>query len=180
MKNSHRFDSCHRPSQSTAGGRARVLIAGRATMSLFLSGTALQHRIEGSGAKFRPLPAGADLDLRDILAVAPELKDIPPGPEWLHVRDGAHFCRHTVSTSARGSAGRNLPVDVIVADDMYFGCAADGCSERCRNRGRRSFLCGTSFSALAAVTTERHISPACRPQPRRRETRGIRGYRRRA
>ena len=50
-----------------------------------LSGSAMRDRIEGIGAKFHPLPAGADFDLRDIVSVVPELKDIPPGPEWLRV-----------------------------------------------------------------------------------------------
>jgi hypothetical protein len=39
-----------------------------------LTGSALRERIEGIGAQFQPLPAGADLDLRDILSVVPELK----------------------------------------------------------------------------------------------------------
>src|SRR5260370_33454987 len=45
-----------------------------------LSGSAARERIENIGAEFRPLPEGADFDLRDILSVAPELKNIPPGP----------------------------------------------------------------------------------------------------
>ena len=45
-----------------------------------LSGSALRERIESVGAEFRPLPEGTDFDLRDILSVAPELKDMPPGP----------------------------------------------------------------------------------------------------
>ena len=32
-----------------------------------LSGSALRERIEGIGAEFRPLPAGGDFDLRDLL-----------------------------------------------------------------------------------------------------------------
>jgi hypothetical protein len=43
------------------------------------TGSALRSRIEGTGAQFHAFPAGADLDLRDLLSVAPELKDIPPG-----------------------------------------------------------------------------------------------------
>jgi UDP:flavonoid glycosyltransferase YjiC (YdhE family) len=41
-----------------------------------LSGSALRERIEGIGAEFRPLPAGADFDLGDIVSVVPELKHI--------------------------------------------------------------------------------------------------------
>lgn len=97
---------------------ARILMADGHDVS-FLSGTWLRDRIEGSGAKFRPLPPGADLDLRDILAVAPELKDIPPGPEWLHVALERFFV-DTVRPQHEGLL-QNLSVDVIVADDMYFG-----------------------------------------------------------
>jgi MGT family glycosyltransferase len=97
---------------------ARILIADGHDVT-FLSGTALRRRIEGDGAKFRPLPGGADLDLRDILAIAPELKNIPPGPEWLHVAMDRFFV-DTVRPQHEGLL-QNLPVDVIVADDMYFG-----------------------------------------------------------
>jgi UDP:flavonoid glycosyltransferase YjiC (YdhE family) len=97
---------------------ARILMAEGHDVT-FLSGTVLQRRIEDSGARFRPLPAGADLDLRDILAIAPELKDIPPGPEWLHVAMERFFV-DTVRPQHQGLL-ENLPVDVIVADDMYFG-----------------------------------------------------------
>ena len=45
-----------------------------------LSGSVLRERIENIGAEIRPLPEGADFDLRDIPSVAPELKDISPGP----------------------------------------------------------------------------------------------------
>ena len=50
-----------------------------------LSGNVLRERIEGIGAEFRPLPEGADLDLLDFASAVPELKNIPPGPEWLRV-----------------------------------------------------------------------------------------------
>src|SRR5258705_516720 len=47
-----------------------------------LSGSAFRKPIERAGIAFRALPAGADFDLSDIHSVAPELKTIPPGPEW--------------------------------------------------------------------------------------------------
>ncbi|HYZ31662.1 MAG TPA: hypothetical protein VE684_05185, partial [Crenalkalicoccus sp.] len=50
-----------------------------------LSGTWLRNKIEASGAQFRAFSPEADIDLRDILAVAPELAAIPPGLEWLRV-----------------------------------------------------------------------------------------------
>ena len=41
-----------------------------------LSGTWMREKIESAGARFRALQPGADLDLRDILAVAPELAEL--------------------------------------------------------------------------------------------------------
>src|SRR5882672_985979 len=62
----------------------RILIAeGHEVVGL--TGSALRERIEGIGAQFQPLPVGADFDLRDILSVVPELKNLPPGMEWLRV-----------------------------------------------------------------------------------------------
>ncbi len=46
-----------------------------------LSATAMRDRIEAVGATFRAFPAEADLDLRNILDVFPELANIPPGIE---------------------------------------------------------------------------------------------------
>src|SRR6266568_5118655 len=61
---------------------ARILVAENHEIA-FLTGTAFRARIEASSAKFFPLPKDADFDPQDILSVAPELKNIPPGPEWL-------------------------------------------------------------------------------------------------
>src|SRR5260221_14333384 len=47
-----------------------------------LSGTALRQRIENSGAGFRPLPEGANLNLLDFASAVSELKNMPPGPQW--------------------------------------------------------------------------------------------------
>jgi hypothetical protein len=46
-----------------------------------LSSSVLHSRIEAIGARFLPFPTGADLDLRDIAAVFPEIKNTAPGPE---------------------------------------------------------------------------------------------------
>jgi Glycosyltransferase family 28 N-terminal domain len=48
----------------------------------FLTGSAFRDRIENSGANFVSLQGAADFDGRNLLSVAPELKDIPPGLEW--------------------------------------------------------------------------------------------------
>src|ERR1700736_6776210 len=62
----------------------RVLIAEGHEVA-FISGRVLRSRIEGIGAKFHAFPAGAGFDLRDFDSVAPELKSIPPGLDWLRV-----------------------------------------------------------------------------------------------
>src|SRR3954447_8472312 len=62
----------------------RILIAeGHEVVGL--SGSAFGERIKGIGAEFRPFPTGADIDLGDIISVVPELKNMPPGPEWRRV-----------------------------------------------------------------------------------------------
>ncbi len=87
-----------------------------------LTGTWLRDRVEAAGMKFHPLPAGADLDTRDILALIPELKELPPGPE--QDRAGAYrLFADTIPGQYRGlqQVLQDFPADVIVADDMYFG-----------------------------------------------------------
>jgi hypothetical protein len=80
-----------------------------------LSGSALRGRIEGIGAEFRPLPAGADFDLGDIVSVVPELKHITPGPQWLRVATERLFVdtipaqHRTVDGGNRRPGDRPLP-----------------------------------------------------------------------
>ena len=62
----------------------RILLA-EGHQVTFLTGSVFRDRIENSGAKFLSLQGRADFDGRDFLAVAPELKDIPPGLEWFRV-----------------------------------------------------------------------------------------------
>ena len=87
-----------------------------------LTGSALRERIEGIGAQFQPLPAGADLDLRDILSVVPELKDIAPGLEWLRVAIERLFVDTVpVQHKRLQQVLRDFPADVVIGDDMFFG-----------------------------------------------------------
>jgi UDP:flavonoid glycosyltransferase YjiC (YdhE family) len=87
-----------------------------------LSGTLLRRRIEGIGAGFRPLPASADIDPADPFSVAPELKNIPPGPEWLRVAIERVFVGNIPAQhDGLQHVLRDFPADVIVADDMFFG-----------------------------------------------------------
>jgi MGT family glycosyltransferase len=109
-----------------------------------LTGTALRDRIEGAGLKFCPLPAGADFDLRDLDSIAPDLKDIPPGPE--RSRMGLErFFVDTIPAQYRGlqQALQDFPADVIVADDMYFGLLPMLLGPRADRPA--VVLCGTSF-----------------------------------
>jgi MGT family glycosyltransferase len=88
----------------------------------FLTGTALRPRIEASGAKFRAFSGRADLDLVDINSVVPELKNIEPGLEWLHVVMRRLFVEAIPSQhAALEQAVRDIRPDVIVGDDMIFG-----------------------------------------------------------
>ncbi len=69
----------------------------------FLTGSAFRDRIENSGAKFVSLQGRADFDGRDFLAVAPELKDIPPGTRMVPGRHRADL-RQLPPGAAPGAA----------------------------------------------------------------------------
>jgi MGT family glycosyltransferase len=88
----------------------------------FLSGSALRSRIEDIGAKFHALPEGADFDGRDFASVAPEVKSIQPGPDWLRVAMERIFV-DTVPAQHKGlqQVLEEFPADVIIGDDMLFG-----------------------------------------------------------
>jgi hypothetical protein len=121
----------------------RILIAeGHEVVGL--SGSALRERIEGIGAEFRPLPAGADFDLGDILSVVPELKNIAPGPQWLRVAIERVF----VDTTPAQHKGlqqvlRDFPAEIVIGDDMFFGVLPMLLGPRWKRPP--IVLCGTSF-----------------------------------
>jgi MGT family glycosyltransferase len=121
----------------------RILIAeGHEVVGL--SGSALRERIEGIGAEFRPLPAGADFDLRDFDTVAPELKNIPPGLEWLRVAVERVFV-DAIPAQHKGlqQVLRDFPADVIIGDDMFFGVLPMLLGPRLKRPP--IVLCGTSI-----------------------------------
>jgi UDP:flavonoid glycosyltransferase YjiC (YdhE family) len=62
---------------------------------IFLSGTAYRGRIEKSGATFHPLPGEADVDLRDLPSVAPELRSIEPRIGLAACCTGKDLCRQS-------------------------------------------------------------------------------------
>jgi MGT family glycosyltransferase len=99
----------------------RILIAEGHDVA-FLSGSVLRSRIEAIGAAFHAFPKGADFDLRDLASVAPELKIIPPGPEWLRVAMERIFV-DTVPAQYEGlqQVLRDFPAEIIIGDDMIFG-----------------------------------------------------------
>jgi MGT family glycosyltransferase len=100
---------------------ARILIAEGHKVA-FLSGSVLRNRIEDIGAKFYALPEGADFDLRDFASVAPELKSMPPGLDWLRVAMERVFV-DAIPAQHKGlqQVLRDFPADVIIGDDMIFG-----------------------------------------------------------
>jgi hypothetical protein len=121
----------------------RILIAAGHQVA-GLSGNAFRDCVESIGAAFRPLPPGADFDLRDVGAVVPELKDLPPGPEWFRIAIENLFVDAIPGQhSGLQRVLRDFPADVIVGDDMFFGVLPMLLGPRA---SRPSIaLCGTSF-----------------------------------
>jgi UDP:flavonoid glycosyltransferase YjiC (YdhE family) len=120
-----------------------VLIAERHEVA-FLSGSALCSRIEGIGVKFHAFPEGADFDLRDFASVAPELKSMPPGLDWLRVAMERVFV-DAIPAQHKGlqQVLRNFAADVIIGDDMLFGVLPMLLGPR--SERPPVVLCGTSF-----------------------------------
>ncbi|SDT59942.1 glycosyltransferase [Bradyrhizobium canariense] len=110
----------------------------------FLSGSVLRSRIEGIGAKFHAFPEGADFDLRDFGTVAPELKTIPPGLDWLRVAIERVFI-DAIPAQHKGlqQVLRNFAADVVIGDDMLFGVLPMLLGPR--SKRPPILLCGTSF-----------------------------------
>src|SRR6202795_118366 len=122
---------------------ARILMAEGHEIA-FLSGSVLRGRIEAIGAKFHALPKGADFDLRDFDSVAPELKSIAPGLDWLRVALERVFV-DPIPAQHEGllQVLRGFPADIIIADDMLFGAVPMLLGPR--SKRPPIALCGTSF-----------------------------------
>ncbi|SHK51223.1 UDP:flavonoid glycosyltransferase YjiC, YdhE family [Bradyrhizobium lablabi] len=110
----------------------------------FLSGSVLRDRIEEIGAKFYALPAGADFDLRDFASVAPELKTVPPGLDWLRVAMERVFV-DPIPAQHKGlqQAIRDFTAEIVIGDDMLFGVLPMLLGPRAKRPP--IVLCGTSF-----------------------------------
>ncbi|SHG20991.1 glycosyltransferase [Bradyrhizobium erythrophlei] len=109
-----------------------------------LSGSVLRGRIEAIGAKFHALPDGADYDLRDFDSVAPELKTMAPGLDWLRVALERVFV-DTLPAQHEGlqQVLRAFPADIVIGDDMFFGVLPMLLGPR--SKRPPVALCGTSF-----------------------------------
>jgi UDP:flavonoid glycosyltransferase YjiC (YdhE family) len=129
-----------------------------------LSGSALRERIESIGAKFRPLPAGADF--RDI--VVPELKNMPPGLQWLRVAM-ERLLVDTIPAQHNGleQVWRDFAADVIIGDDMFSACCRSY-SGLARKGPRLCFV--VRRFCTGAAKTGRRIFLACHRQPPRRNS----------
>ncbi|OAE99680.1 UDP-glucosyltransferase [Bradyrhizobium centrolobii] len=121
----------------------RILLADRHEVA-FLTGTAFRSRIETSGARFFALPPAADFDPQDVFAIAPELKSIPPGFEWLRIACERLFV-DSIPAQHQGLQQilADFPADVIVGDDMFFGLLPMLLGPRTKRPP--VVLCGTSF-----------------------------------
>jgi MGT family glycosyltransferase len=107
-----------------------------------LSGSSFRKRIEGIGAGFRAFPPEIDVD--DILSLAPEIKDIPPGLEWVRFASERFFV-DTIRPQHQGlqQVLRDFPADVIIGDDMFFGVLPMLLGPR--SKRPPIILCGTSI-----------------------------------
>jgi MGT family glycosyltransferase len=108
-----------------------------------MTGSAFRARIEASGATFRAFPDAADFDPSDIHAIAPELKTMEPGPEWLRVALQRIFA-DPIPAQYEGMQQvlRDDPPDVIFAEDMMFGVLPMLLGPRANRPA--VVLCGTS------------------------------------
>jgi hypothetical protein len=107
-----------------------------------ITGSAFRKRFEAIGAAFRPLPP--EIDTADLLDLAPELKTMAPGPDWLRTGMERLFI-DTLPAYHSGlqQALHDTQADVIVADDMYFGVLPMMLGPR--SKRPPIILCGTSI-----------------------------------
>jgi hypothetical protein len=104
--------------------------------------SAQPHR--GYWNKIPRLSRGRGLRSARFESVAPELKSIPPGPDWLRVAAERVFV-DTVPAQHKGlqQVLGNFAADVIIGDDMLFGVLPILLGPRSKRPS--IVLCGTSF-----------------------------------
>jgi MGT family glycosyltransferase len=100
---------------------ARILMTEDHEVAIY-TGSAFRARVEGAGAEFISLPPEADIDLTDPFARIPELKVLPPGPDWLRVAMERFFVENIPAQHADlQKLLESFAPDVIVGDDCFFG-----------------------------------------------------------
>jgi MGT family glycosyltransferase len=88
---------------------------------VFQTASMVRDRVEGIGAIFRPFPPEYDYELRDLDAVFPERKTLPP-PERVAF-DIKHIFTAPIPTQHKGiqEVLRDFPAHVVMADASFFG-----------------------------------------------------------
>ncbi|MDR6289784.1 MGT family glycosyltransferase [Inquilinus ginsengisoli] len=104
-----------------------VLAIGRILMArghevVVTTGSFLRDTVEASGASFVPLLPGADFDSRDMFAVHPGHRAIPPGPRLVEAQVG-DFLIEPLPQQVAGLRQilAEFPADIIVSDAMFHG-----------------------------------------------------------
>lgn len=122
---------------------ARILITDGHGVAIH-TGSAFRARVEAARAAFFSLPSEADIDLTDPFARIPELKVLPPGPDWLRIAMERFFVDNI---PAQHDGLRRLLYsfgpDVIIGDDMFFGVLPMLLGKR--SKRPPIVLCGTSI-----------------------------------
>ncbi|MGO7733202.1 glycosyltransferase [Rhizobium johnstonii] len=104
----------------------------------------LKDRVEETGARFECLPPEANLDMRRIENVIPEIADYKPGPERRLLLLERIFI-DVVPAQASGLAGlvRKFSPDAILVDNTFFGVLPMLLQDQ---EGRPAVaICGTMF-----------------------------------
>ncbi|TFW23567.1 glycosyltransferase [Duganella callida] len=101
---------------------ARVLVAQGHEVAL-TTASAFRAKVEATGARFVPLPPGADMDLSDTAGLFPERANLQPGLPQLAF-DFKHFFIDPIPAQFAGLERllADFPADAILADTMFGGC----------------------------------------------------------
>jgi MGT family glycosyltransferase len=122
---------------------ARMLMTENHDVAIY-TGSAFRARVETAGAKFFSLPPEADLDPTDPFAQFPELKALPPGPEWQRtVMERVFVDKISAQHQGLQTCLLGFGPDVIVGDDMFFGVLPMLLGKR--SKRPPIVLCGTSI-----------------------------------
>ncbi|HXW70314.1 MAG TPA: glycosyltransferase [Methylocella sp.] len=100
---------------------ARILMSEDHEVAIY-TGSAFRDRVEAAGAKFFSLPPDADVDPIDPFARFPEVKALPPGPDWMRVVMERFFVDN-IPAQHEGLQRllHSFGPDVILGDDCFFG-----------------------------------------------------------